>query len=70
MTHTGRDSSTEEKELAGIAIPCDGDIDDKLRDIIEDFASILTQSNPFNDLAEVDNDNASSKSQISMDIRL
>lgn len=62
MTSIGGGSSTEQQELSGIAIPCDGDIDDELKKIIEDFASGLTQSDPFDDSAEAVDDNAPCKS--------
>lgn len=53
MTCIGGDNSTEQRELSGIAIQCDKDIDDKLREIIEGVASVLTQQDPFDDPVEV-----------------
>ncbi|KAL4061839.1 hypothetical protein V8B97DRAFT_1892440, partial [Scleroderma yunnanense] len=51
-----RDRSTEEEEISGIAIPCDTEIDDRLRGFIEETASILTQTNPFDDPGPVVDD--------------
>jgi len=62
ITHSGGDISTEQKEVSGIAIKCDRDLDDNLRAIIEEAASILTQSDPFDDSAQVANGSAPSKS--------
>ena len=60
----GGDSSTEQRDLSGIAIRCDQDIDDKLREIIEGVASALTQQNPFDDPVEMDNDSEPCKSSV------
>ena len=62
MTDTGGGSSTEQEELSGIAIPCDGDIDDELMEFIEDFASGLMESDPFDDSAEAVDDSVPCKS--------
>ena len=62
ITHTGGDISTEQKRVSGIAIKCDRDLDDNLRAIIEEAASILTQPDPFDDSSQVDNDSAPRRS--------
>lgn len=66
MTCIGGDSSTEQSELAGIAVQCDKDIDDNLREIIEDTVNVLTRQDPFDDSVEVVNDSDSDLCKSSM----